>query len=137
MIITICKSMRFAKEMLQAKILLEQKRHKVFVGPLVKHYVSGRLLYKKGREGAKLKIVHNLIKVHFKKIEKSDAVLVLNYTKGKVKNYIGGNTLMEVGFAFYLGKKIYFLNPIPRQSYREELIAMKPIILHGNLERIK
>lgn len=29
----------------------------------------------------------------------SDAILVLNYDKKGIKNYIGGNTLMEMGFA--------------------------------------
>ena len=129
--------MKFAREMATAKKFLEEKSHKVFMGPLVNQYVNGKILYKKGKEGAKLKIAHDLIRVHFRKIEKSDAILVLNYTKGKVKNYIGGNTLIEIGYAFYLGKKIYFLNPIPNQSYTEELVAMEPIILNGNLSKIK
>jgi nucleoside 2-deoxyribosyltransferase len=137
MIITICGSMKFAKQMGQAKKFLEKKGHHVLVGPLVKQYLHGKIRYSKGKKGAELKMIHDLIRAHFKKIEKSDAILVLNYTKGRIKNYIGGNTLMEIGYAFYLDKKIYFLNPIPRQSYREEIVAMKPKILKGDLSKIK
>ena len=39
---------------------------------------------------------------HFKKIEKSDAILVLNYPKGAVNGYVGGASLMEMGLAYYL-----------------------------------
>lgn len=129
--------MKFAKEMATIKKLLEKNGHKVFIGPLANHYIDGEIDYQKGKEGAKLKITHDLIRAHFKKIEKSDAVLVLNYTKGKIKNYIGGNTLMEMGYAFYLGKRIYLLNPIPNQSYKEEIIAMEPIVINGDLVKIK
>jgi len=135
--ITICGSMKFAKEMIVVKNFLEGKGFKVFIGPLANRYANGKIRCRKGKEGARLKITYDLIRSHFKKIEKSDAILVLNYTKGSVRNYIGGNTLMEMGYAFYLGKKIYLLNPIPNQSYTEELIAMQPIILNGNLSKIK
>ena len=39
----------------------------------------------------------------------ADAVLVLNYDKKGIKNYIGGNTLMEIGFAHVLNQKIFLL----------------------------
>lgn len=135
--ITICGSMKFANEMMAVKKSLEKNGHRVFIGPLVKHYINNEIVYKKGKEGAKLKIDHDLIRSHFEKIEKSDAVLVLNYTKGKIKNYIGGNTLIEMGYAFYLGKRIYLLNPIPNQSYKEEILAMEPIVINGDLIKIK
>jgi uncharacterized membrane protein (UPF0127 family) len=53
---------------------------------------------------------------------KSDAVLVLNYDRKGIKNYIGGNTLMEIGFAHVLNKKIYLMNPIPEiEFYKSEI----------------
>jgi hypothetical protein len=71
------------------------------------------------------------------KIEKSDAILVANYTKKEIENYIGANTFLEIGFAHHIGKKIYFLNPIPDQPYiREELEAVEPVVLNGNLDKI-
>ena len=68
----------------------------------------------------------------------SDAILVLNYDKKGIKNYIGGNTLMEIGFAHILNKKIFLLNPIPDiDFYKSEIEATKPIILNGNLSNLK
>ena len=74
---------------------------------------------------------------HFKKIGDGDAILVTNYDKNGVRNYIGGNTLMEMGLALHLNKIIYLLNPIPEISYKEEILGMQPKILNGNLELIK
>ena len=78
-----------------------------------------------------------VINEHFKLIENSDAILVLNYDKNGIKNYIGGNSFLEIGLAYYLKKKIYLVNPIPKLSYDTEIIAMKPIILNGDLTQIK
>lgn len=74
--------------------------------------------------------------MHFKKIEWSDAVLVLNYDKNDIANYIGGNTFLEIGIAFYLGKKIYLFNDIPEISYKEEILGMKPVVIFEDLSKI-
>jgi hypothetical protein len=64
----------------------------------------------------------------------SDAILVANYTKKEIENYIGANTFLEIGYAHHLGKKIYFLNPTPNQPYiREELESIEPVILNRDL----
>jgi len=79
-----------------------------------------------------------LISEHFKKIEKSDAILVVNITKREIENYVGANTFLEIGFAHYIDKKIYFLNPIPDQPYiLDELQTIEPIVLHGDLEKLQ
>lgn len=70
------------------------------------------------------------------KIEKSDAILVINYAKKGITNYIGGNTFLEIGLAFWLGKKIYLLNPIPDMDYMTEMYAMQPTVLNGDLTKI-
>src|SRR5438874_646249 len=44
------------------------------------------------------------------KVEKNDAILVLNFEKDGKLNYIGGATFLEVFKAWELGKKIYFYN---------------------------
>jgi hypothetical protein len=76
------------------------------------------------------------IQAHFDKVAWSDAILVLNYDKNKVANYIGGNTLMEIALAFHLKKKIYFFNDVPEVSYKEELFGVKPEIINGDLKLI-
>ena len=56
--------------------------------------------------------------------------------KNKTKNYVGGNTLIEIGQAYVNNKKIFLLNPIPEVSYRAEIEAIDPIILNGDLSAI-
>ena len=53
-----------------------------------------------------------------------------------IDNYIGGNSFLEMGFAFVLEKKIYLLNQIPEIGYRDEIEAMNPIMLEGDLNKI-
>ncbi len=79
-----------------------------------------------------------LTKHHFDKVAKGDAVLVLNYEKNGKPGYIGGAVLMEMGIGLHLGKPIYILHPIDESvGYKEEILAMQPIILNGNLALIK
>jgi hypothetical protein len=85
----------------------------------------------------KAKRAHDLISEHFRKIEESDAVLVVNMTKGDIKNYIGANTFLELGFAHYLGKRIYLLFPIPDQPYiLDEVLAIGAIVLDGDVRNL-
>ena len=76
------------------------------------------------------------IKDHYKKIIPSDAVRVANYTKKNTPNYIGGNTLMEMGFAYVNDKTIFLLNDIPDMQYTDEIRAMYPIMLRGDITNI-
>jgi hypothetical protein len=74
-----------------------------------------------------------LMRTHFADVEKADAILVLNYEKHEVKNYIGGNVLMEMSLAFWLNKPIFIINEIPEASaFEEEIRGMEPILLHGD-----
>jgi len=41
-----------------------------------------------------------------------------------------------MSFAYILKKKIYLLNPIPDMIYTDEIIAMHPIVLNGDLTKI-
>jgi hypothetical protein len=76
------------------------------------------------------------IRIYFQKVEWSDAILILNYDKNGIPYYIGGNTLMKMGVAFYLHKKIFLLNNISEIGYKEEIIGMKPVIINQDLKRI-
>ena len=70
-------------------------------------------------------------------ISEVDSVLVLNYTKNGIDNYIGGATFLEMYDAFRLGKKIYMMNDIPEGLLKDEIIGFNPIIINGNLNKIK
>ncbi len=83
-------------------------------------------------------IYYGFIKWWHDCIKKGDAILVLNYDKNDIKNYIGGNTLMEMGFAHVNNKKVFLLNPIPEGvPYVDEIKAMVDVVLDGNLDLIK
>jgi predicted RNA-binding protein with PUA domain len=41
-----------------------------------------------------------------------------------------------MGFAYVLGKKIFLVNPIPDLNYKDEIKAMNPIVLNGNIKLI-
>ena len=87
-------------------------------------------------EGAKRKIENDVIRDYFQKIKDSDAILIVNIDKNEIKNYIGGNTFLEIGFAHVLNKKVYLLNAIPKISYSDEIKAIQPIILNNDLSKI-
>lgn len=84
-------------------------------------------------ESTKNKIEQDLIRDYYEKIKKSDALLVVNVDKNGIKNYIGGNAFLEVGFAHCLNKKVFLLNDIPEMTYTDEILAMEPVVLNGDL----
>jgi hypothetical protein len=131
--IAICGSMAFSKEMLDLKKQLEGLNHVVVVPAGIENFVSGKIKVEDKWE----KIDHDVFKSYFEKIKQNDAILVINKTKNNIENYVGGNSLIEIAFAHILDKKIFLLNKIPNISYESEIVAMKPIVLNGNLDLIK
>lgn len=80
----------------------------------------------------------DLLKRYWRIIGESDVVVVANTNKEGRKNYIGGNALIEMSFAYVLSKPLFLLNPIPEDvPYRDEVVAMQPIVLHGDLSQIR
>lgn len=130
--------MTFASQMLAAKNQLEQNGHTCFIPEDAKEWAGGQHIVERGySEGARRKIEHNFIKGHYNLIEKADAILVMNYDKRGIKNYIGGNSFLEIGFAHVLDKKIFFMQDIPDiELMREELMAVQPVILNNDVSRI-
>ena len=126
--------MVFAKEMIKTKESLEEDGHTVLMPNEINKFLDEKEVRQKWDMKGDGDIC--FIKEHEKKIRESDAILVLNYDKNGVKNYVGGNTLMEIGFAYVLDKKIYLMSPIPDLSYKDENIHMKPIVLQNDLNKI-
>lgn len=71
------------------------------------------------------------------RIKSMDAVLVLNYERHGIKNYIGGSTFLEMYEAFRNNKKIYMMNPIPEGLLFDEIDGFSPVIINSDLELIK
>ena len=130
--ITICGSMVYFRRLKEVEKDLIESGHHVFMPvdfgvdyTTISHEDCGQLKKEK-----------NAIKKHFEKIKRSEAVLVCNFDKNGIDNYIGGNSFLEMGFAYILGKKIFLLHPIPKMPYESEIIGMEPIILDGDLNKI-
>ena len=70
-------------------------------------------------------------------ISNMDAVLVLNFTKNGQENYIGGATFLEIYDAFRLNKKIFFINDIPNNMLKDEIIGFNPTIIGNDLNKIQ
>ena len=135
--IGIIGSMQFTEKMVKVRDELIRYGHKAFLTDL-----HQALLGKTDKEKEKIKIYQknhkDAIREFWRMMQGADAVLVLNYDKNGIKNYIGGNTLMEIGFAHVLNQKVFLLNPIPNISYyKTEIEAIKPIIINGDLSKIK
>jgi nucleoside 2-deoxyribosyltransferase len=132
--ITICGSLKFFDTMVGIQEQLEEMGHEV----LMPIEVPGLDYWSDdGSLRVKAKRAHNLISEHFRKIETSDAVLIVNMTTRDIKNYIGANTFLELGFAHYLGKRIYLLHPIPDQAYiLDEVLAIGAKVLDGDVRNL-
>ena len=134
MIITICGSMEFAREMIAVGVLLQRRGHQVLYPEYTLDFAKGSI---SKQEGAKLKKSQGLIRAHYQNIASSNAILVLNYDKGQHRGWVGANSFLEMGFAHVLSKRIYLLNPPPEFPYfNEELQAMQAIVLNGDLSKI-
>jgi nucleoside 2-deoxyribosyltransferase len=125
--------MQFHKEMLEAKAALERVGHMVFVPSGAYDKTKNEFYAKNEEEKVSFKIENDLIREHFRYIDQSEAILVLNYKKKNIEGYVGGNTFLEMGHAFSQGKKIFMLFRIPKMDYKVEMQSMQPILLNGNL----
>lgn len=132
--ICICCSLSFTKEVLALAKELEQQGFEL----LLPNSVMERSIEKPDFDPVQSKIKTGNVNKHIDKIKASDAVLVCNYTKNGIENYIGANTFLEIAAAHYFEKPIYTLNPLPDQPYiHDEIHSFGIKTLNGNLSRLK
>jgi len=134
--IVICGSMTASKEMIDVEKKLKEMGHEVILPDFVHDYALMDTTEEMHKESVQNKVKHDLIRDYFKKIKDSDAIIVVNIERKGIKGYVGGNSFLEIGFAFVLDKRIYFLHEIPDVGYRDEIEAMSPIVLSGDLSKI-
>lgn len=139
--IVICGSSAFKEKMLEYRDKLVSLSHEAIVHPDYEAFVNGEKqeIWNQVSTGEhyKAKKEQGYIKWYYDAIFNSDAILVLNFDKRGIKNYVGGNTLMEIGFAHVNNKKIFLLNPIPEEvSYTDEIKAMFDEVLDDDLSKI-
>ncbi len=122
--IVIVGSMSFLKEFEEAKRTLEERGHEVIIpkkDPLP--------------EPIPISLKREAMDFFNENLRRSDAILVMNYAKNGKDNYIGVNSLMEIGMAFILNKRIFLINPFPDHA-EHELEAIGAEVIDGNLEKI-
>lgn len=138
-VLIIC-SKRFYEKIPNIKNELEQKNIQVFLPNCYDDPKTEERMWNLGKE------IHQEFKARMYKqseetIKNMDAVLVLNLdktTNEKIeKNYIGGATFLEIYDAFRLNKKIYLYNDIPKGMLYDEIQGFAPIIINGDLLKIK
>jgi len=137
--ITICGSVKFAEEIVEVYYELEKIGHTPMIHEEMFGIADGtakELIEGISMNHSDIKKKYNFIKWWYNCIKSGDAIVVCNFDKNGIKNYIGGNTFLEIGFAHVLNKKIYLLNDIPEMLYTDEIRAMKPISLNGDLSKI-
>ena len=100
-IITLCGSLKFQKEMMiiAEKMALKGNCILTPVYPIIENCE---------RTDEQLK---KLKKAHFKRIELSDAILVINKN-----NYIGDSTKLEIEYAKKLGKEIMYYTDLIKEN---------------------
>ncbi len=133
MIITICSSMTLADRIREVQAELEALGHTVYI-PVENEQFD----YQEASdvERAQLKRDHDLIREHWRKIQRSQAILVLNEDVKGIASYVGGNSFLEMGFAHILDLPIYMMQPVPEMPYQSEMAAMDATIIDGDLSRI-
>lgn len=142
MTIAICGSLDFTHEMDRLRLDLIKLGFEVHIPISSEKILRGELdlgSIKKEKEAgmfAERAIQNDSIRAYWEIVKNADAVLIANFDKKGIVNYVGGNTFLEMGFAHVLNKKLYLLNGIPDMGYTDEIKAMQPIVLNGELEKI-
>ncbi len=134
--IVICGSSAICKDMVRYRDELNSMGHQAIIHPEYGNYAAKGIPEDVKTEHHVVKRKYGYIKWYYNAIANSDAILVLNIDKNGVKNYIGGNTLMEMGFAHVHDKKVFLLNAPPEIGYKEEILAVTDNVLNGDLRNI-
>ena len=132
-ILIIC-SKKFYPEIKEIKKKLEKKGHEISLPNSYEDPEAEERAWNMGIHSEFKKRMFNQSRFT---IENMDAVLCLNFTKGKLKNYIGGATFLELYEAFMNGKKIYLYHNIPDGILYDELSGFDPIVINEDLGLIK
>ena len=136
----ICGSMTFVNEMVKAKEELEDLGHKIFLPCDTDECMKNPNLIDDLNADYKHLTENNILKKCFKLVADSNAILLLNYPKNGTDGYIGTSSLMELGIAYHLGKKLFLLHDIPDPNdarWAHEVRVMRPIILKGDISKIE
>ena len=129
-------SMQYTEKILELRDKLIERGHDAYVTTLASPFI-GKTDEEKEIIKIDQKTNNDAIREFWQLMQGGDAILVANYDKHNIANYIGGNTFLEMGFAHVLDQHIFLLNPIPEMPfYKSEIIAMKPKVIDGDLSKV-
>ncbi len=134
--IFICCSKHIYDRVLPIKQDLESKGHIITVPNSFDAPMKEEEMKRVGKE-EHIEWKRNMMKKQEPKVRENDAILVLNLEKNGQQNYIGGATFLEIFKAFELEKKIFLYNPIPENIFQDELVAINPIVIKGDLSLVQ
>lgn len=84
-----------------------------------------------------IKWKQSILRLQSEKVWDNDTILVLNFDKNWMKNYIWWATFLEVYEGFRQWKKIFFYNELPEWILHDELTWINPKIINWDLSLIK
>lgn len=122
MIITICGSSRFKKEILQVAHDLTIQGN-IVLAPFVFHHAE--------EEELPREVLIQLDNLHKEKIEMSDAIFVVNINK-----YIGESTFGEIDWAQRKKKQVYFLEPMEEEKKEDAPADVEPAVEEAPAEPV-
>lgn len=128
--IALCGSMDFMPQMRETEARLREMGYDTEYPNMAEGKVKDEAVERN------VALKNGFITEHFGKIDTADAVLVVNIGKKGIEGYIGGNTLMEMTYAFAQGLEVFLTHPLPEMPYTPELNAMRPLVIDDDLTKI-
>ncbi|MBP9751158.1 MAG: hypothetical protein KBC95_04925 [Candidatus Peribacteraceae bacterium] len=130
-------SLQFVEQLFAARDGLRAAGHDAFISSQAEPFL-GKTQAERDALNVSQKMEEDAIREFWRLMQGADAVLAVNLEKRGIPGYVGGNTLLELGFAHVLGQKIFLWEPIPDiPYYRTEIEAMRPVVIHGDLSLVR
>lgn len=131
--ICICCSLSFGDKVREIAKQLEDAGHEV----LLPNGVINHLIEQEDFDPVQAKIDTDSNHKHVDKVRNADVVLICNYAKNGIDNYVGANSFAEMFVAYYFNKPIYMLNPLPNMPYiHDEINSFNVKVINGDLSKI-
>jgi len=125
-------SMRFIERMREVGSALEARGHTVTLPAPTPAGIDPQRLH----GDALVAFKADFVAEHLRAIRRADAVLVVNADAPEARGYVGASALVELAFAVALGKRAYVLHAVGEQPNRLEVLALRPMVLAGDVDAI-
>ncbi|MBI2032985.1 MAG: hypothetical protein HYT10_00765 [Candidatus Levybacteria bacterium] len=132
--------MAFVKDMVKVRAELNILGHDASVPVGTEPHLTNERFVDILKDNLMFCIENDIMRKNFEEVARHEAVLVLNHKRNKLDGYIGISALMEMAIAHFLKKKIFLYYPHPdynKVRWAHEVAIMQPIIIHGDLTKIK